>query len=185
MREPEQMQEPEENEAGTFRIETDSVSIEADPVEVFRFVADLNNWKKLSDFWQDLEQVNDDEWVAHTPQGDVVIYPQFNADNLLLDHICRVPSGDVQFILYRVVKNGSGSELIISNPQTAGVSDEEYAEQLAGMKQELGNIKAILETGDNLTLSIVDGVEKPIISELGELPEPQNPPESPFTGGYE
>ncbi|MFZ1487719.1 MAG: hypothetical protein WAS74_01705 [Candidatus Saccharimonas aalborgensis] len=56
-----------------------------------------------------------------------------------------VPSGDEQFIPYRVVPNGEGSELIMTNQQTAGVSNEEYAEQLTWMREELKNIKKIME----------------------------------------
>jgi hypothetical protein len=33
----------------------------------------------------------------------------------------------------------------MTNQQTAGVSDEEYAEQLTWMREELGNVKKILE----------------------------------------
>lgn len=56
-----------------------------------------------------------------------------------------VPSGDEQFIPYRVVPNGEGSELIMTNQQTAGVSNEEYVEQLTWMREELKNIKKIME----------------------------------------
>ena len=70
---------------------------------------------------------------------------KFDREHLLLDTICIVPSGDEQFIPYRVVPNGEGSELIITNQQTAGVSDEEYTEQLLWMREELENIKKIME----------------------------------------
>lgn len=78
-------------------------------------------------------------------QGDVRVIKKFDRERLLLDTICIVPSGDKQFIPYRVVPNGDGSELIMTNQQTASVSNEEYAEQLKWMREELENIKRIME----------------------------------------
>lgn len=128
-----------------FRFDTISVPIAAQPKEVWAFVADLNNWKQFSDFGKDLEQVSETEWIAHTSQGDVRILPRFDEDRLLLDSICVIASGEEQFIPYRVVANGDGSELIMTNQQTATVSDKDYAEQLQWMKTELDMIKKILE----------------------------------------
>ncbi|HLB66634.1 MAG TPA: SRPBCC family protein [Candidatus Saccharimonadales bacterium] len=128
-----------------FRFDTISVSINVKPEKVWGFVADLKNWKQFSDFGKDLEQVNDDEWIAHTSQGDIKIIPKFDKEKLLLDSICIVPSGEEQFIPYRVVPNGEGSELIMTNQQTASVSDKDYVEQLQWMKDELNNIKKIME----------------------------------------
>jgi len=110
------------------------------------FVADLNNWKQFSDFGKNIEQVSETEWIAHTSQGDVRVLPKFDRDKLLLDSICIIASGEEQFIPYRVVSNGEGSELIMTNQQTASVSDADYEEQLSWMKTELQTIKQLLET---------------------------------------
>lgn len=128
-----------------FHFDTVSVSINAAPQKVWEFVADINNWPKFSDFARDIEHVADGKWVFHTSQGDVQVIEKFDRERMLLDTICIVPSGDEQFIPYRVVPNGNGSELIMTNQQTAGVSDEEYAEQLTWMREELENVKKILE----------------------------------------
>lgn len=128
-----------------FRFDTVSVPINAKPEKVWEFVADLNNWKQFSDFGKDLEQVSETEWVAHTSQGDIRVLPKFDKEKLLLDSICIIASGEEQFIPYRVVGNGDGSELIMTNQQTSTVSNEEYAEQLQWMKTELHTIKKLLE----------------------------------------
>lgn len=128
-----------------FRFDTFSVSIAAKPKKVWEFVADLNNWKRFSDFGKNLEQVSETEWIAHTTQGDVRVLPKFDEDKLLLDSVCVIASGEEQLIPYRVVANGDGSELIMTNQQTATVSNQDYAEQLAWMKTELTTIKKILE----------------------------------------
>jgi len=128
-----------------FHFDTISVSIAATPEQVWQFVSDLNNWRQFSDFGKQLEQVSGAEWVAHTSQGDVRVIPQFDQAHLLLDHRCIIASGEEQFIPYRVVPNGTGAELIMTNQQTATVSDEEYHEQLRWMREELENIKMIME----------------------------------------
>ena len=129
-----------------FRFDTFSVSINASPEKVWGFVSDLNNWRQFSDFGKDIEQISDLEWVAHTSQGDVRVLPHFDKDKLLLDSTCIIPSGEKQFIPYRVVPNSDGSELIMTNQQTESVSDEDYDQQIEWMKTELETIKQILET---------------------------------------
>lgn len=128
-----------------FHFDTVSVSISASPEKVWDFVSDINNWPKFSEFASNIEKVTGEEWIFHTSQGDVRVFERFDREHLLLDHICIVPSGDEQFIPYRVVPNGGGSELIMTNQQTNGVTDKEYAEQVKWMKEELENIKKILE----------------------------------------
>jgi hypothetical protein len=128
-----------------FRFDTVSVSIHAKPEAVWEFVSDLNNWKQFSDFGKNLEKISDTEWIAHTSQGDVRVIPKFDKDHLLLDSVCIIASGETQFIPYRVMPNGDGTELIMTNQQTASVSDAEYAEQLGWMRQELETIKQIME----------------------------------------
>ena len=129
-----------------FHFDTVSVSITAKPEKVWEFVSDINNWPKFSEFASDIEKVKDGEWIFHTSQGDVRVIEQFDKEHLLLDHVCIVPSGDEQFIPYRVVPNGEGSELMMTNQQTDGVSDEEYAEQLRWMKEELEKVKELQES---------------------------------------
>ncbi|MEK9195843.1 MAG: SRPBCC family protein [Patescibacteria group bacterium] len=129
-----------------YKFDTFSVSIEAKPQAVWEFVADLNNWKQFSDFGKDIEKIKDNEWVFHTSQGDVRVITKFDKEKLLLDTICIIASGEEQFIPYRVVPNGDGSELIMTNHQGETSSGKEYAEQIKWMKDELATIKKILET---------------------------------------
>src|SRR3989304_2114329 len=109
-----------------FRFDTISVSINAKPEKVWEFVSDLNNWKQFSDFGKNLEKISENEWVTHTTQGNIKVYPQFDKEKFLLDHRVIIASGEVAFIPYRVVPNGDGSELIMTNQQTATVSDKDY-----------------------------------------------------------
>ncbi len=130
-----------------FTFDTVSVSINAKPEVVYDFVSNLSNWKQLSDFGKNIEQISDTEWIFHTPQGDVRVIPKFDKDKLLLDHVCILSSGEKSLIPYRVVPNGDGCEIMMSNYKVSTASDERYAEQLKWMKDELHNIKKIMERG--------------------------------------
>lgn len=126
--------------------DTICVPINVAPKQVWQFVSDLKNWEQFSDFAKDIEQINAEEWVAHTTQGDVRVIPKFDEAHLLLDHICVLASGEEQLIPYRVVANESGAMLMMTNSKGRTSTDAEYAEQLAWMKQELESIKKILES---------------------------------------
>ncbi len=126
------------------RFDTVSVSIMRKPEDVYEFISDLNNWPKFSDFAKKLENIQG-KWITHTDQGDIEIIPHFNKKLLLLDSVCVLASGEEQFIPYRVVKNGEGSELIMTNYQGKTSSDEDYQQQLQWMKDELENVKRLLE----------------------------------------
>lgn len=128
-----------------FKFDTISVSINVKPEKVYEFVSELNNWKQFSDFGKDIEQIEDGKWIFHTSQGDITVLTRFDRRNMLLDHTCILKSGEEQFIPYRVVPNGDGSELIMTNFKGKTSSDKDYAQQLKWMTDELDNIKAILE----------------------------------------
>ena len=78
-------------------------------------------------------------------RDSIEIIPHFDKKLLLLDSVCVLASGEEQFIPYRVVKNGEGSELIMTNYQGETSSDEDYQQQLQWMKDELENVKQLLE----------------------------------------
>lgn len=128
-----------------YTFDTVSISIQAKPEKVWEFIADITNWKLFSDFGKNIEQINGVEWIAHTSQGDIRVIPKFDRDRLLLDQVCILASGEEQYIPYRVVPNGDGCELIMSNFKGSTSSDDEYAEQMHWLKQELLTIKELLE----------------------------------------
>lgn len=127
-----------------MRSDTVSVTIGSAPHEVYNFVSDINHWPQFSDFAPSVTEKNG-YWIIHSPQGDVVLKPYFYPDLSILDHLVTLPSGQEVLIPYRVVPNEQGSELIMTNFQAPGDSDQAYAEQLEWMKKELLTIKDILE----------------------------------------
>lgn len=126
------------------RLDTLSVAIQAPAEKVWEFIADVRNWKQFSDFSKNMEQVSEDEWVAHTKQGDIRVRTFFDKEHMTLDQICY-PNGDEQLIPYRIIPKGDSCILMMTNQQTANVNDAEYAQQNVWIKQELEAVKRIME----------------------------------------
>lgn len=73
----------------------------------------------------------------------------FDAEHLTLDQVVSLPNGDEQLIPYRIMPKGNKCELMMTNQQTSGVSDEDYAEQMGWIRQELETVRKIMESGSN------------------------------------
>ena len=122
-----------------------AVTIKCSPAEVYRYISNLSNWPQFSEFAAQFERVTDQEYIAHTPQGDIRVVAQFDPERMLLDTHCILPGGDVQLIPYRVVPNKDGAELLMTNFRSVESTREEYDEQLRWMEIELKKAKEILE----------------------------------------
>lgn len=125
---------------------TISVTIKRSPEDVYKFVSNLANWPLFSDFAANFERVTDDEYIAHTSQGDINVKARFDCEHLLLDNVVTLPDGNVDMIPYRVVPNKDGAELMMTNFKPVVSTKAEYEEQLEWMDIELKRAKEILES---------------------------------------
>jgi hypothetical protein len=124
---------------------TMAVTIKRTPKDVYNYISNLANWPSFSDFAANFERVNDNEYIAHTSQGDIRVVALFDHKRLLLDTRCILPDGEVQTIPYRVVPNKDGAELIMTNFKPIRATRTDYEEQLYWMEMELKKVKEILE----------------------------------------
>lgn len=124
---------------------TIAVTIKRSPREVFDYISNLANWPQFSEFAANFERVTDDEYIAHTSQGDVRVVALFDRKHMLLDTQCILSDGEVQTIPYRVVPNKDGAELLMTNFKPRSSTKTEYEEQLHWMDVEMKKAKEILE----------------------------------------
>ena len=122
-----------------------SVSINCDPGRVYEFVSkpeNLPKWAKM--FCRSIKKSNG-KWIAETPQGPVKV--RFTGKNNfgVLDHYVNPGPGVEVFVPMRVVPNGSGSEVIFTLFQLAGMSGEKYAEDIRWVELDLRSLKGIME----------------------------------------
>jgi hypothetical protein len=120
-----------------------TVSIGAEPAQVYDFVSDPRNLPRWS-FFQSATR-SGDWWVMGTPEGPVEL--RFVAANELgvLDHYVKLGSGMEIQVPMRVIPNGEGSEVIFTLFQAPDMSDEEFAQDAQQVKHDLATLKGVLE----------------------------------------
>lgn len=116
-----------------------------DPAAVYQFVYNFENFPRWAKMFCLSVKRSNDEWIAETPQGPARVRLAKRNELGVLDHYVK-PSPDLEvFVPMRVVQNESGSEVIFTVFQLAGISDEQYAEDIKMVWQDLKNLKSVLE----------------------------------------
>jgi hypothetical protein len=127
-----------------------TVSINRDPKTVYEFVFNLENLPKwASKAFQSIKQVKG-EWIAETAQGSAKISLTHRNDLGVLDHYVRLSSlGVTVYVPMRVAQNGiNGSEVIFTLFYTMHMSEENFAQDVRMVEQDLKNLKSIIEEGN-------------------------------------
>ena len=93
-----------------------------------------------------LDQV-DGRWVTDSPMGRVTI--DFAPQNAygVLDHDVTLPSGETVYNPLRVVPDGDRCEVVFTVRQRPGVTDEEFAADLAAVRADLETLRDRLQRG--------------------------------------
>jgi uncharacterized protein YndB with AHSA1/START domain len=123
-----------------------SVSIDRPAKDVYDYAANPENLTKwASGLSQSTVKREGQWWVAESPMGQVKI--QFAEKNAfgVMDHDVMLPSGEVFHNPMRVVKNGSGSELIFTLYRQPQMDDAAFEADAEMIRQDLKAIKKILE----------------------------------------
>jgi len=98
---------------GTTESRNLSVSIERDADAVYAFLSLPENFARWASGLGSLHRAKG-PWIADTPDGPMIV--RFSEPNAfgVLDHWVSPPSGVQIYIPLRVVKNGSGCELVFT-----------------------------------------------------------------------
>ena len=124
---------------------TMSVSIMRDPKTVYEFVFNLENLPKWANAAFQSIREQDGEWIVGTPQGSAKVRIIQRNEFGVLDHYVILPSGMEVFVPLRVVKNNSGSEVMLTIFQTLDKSEKKFAEDVDMVERDLKNLKNIME----------------------------------------
>ena len=131
--------------ATMFASRTLSVSIRCHPSKVYEFVSNPENLPKWAKgLGKSVRKIGAD-WIVDTPQGPVKV--RFAEKNNLgvLDHYVTTAQGVEVYVPLRVISNDSGSEVLFTVFRLPEMSEEQYAEDLKLVEQDLGTLKVILE----------------------------------------
>lgn len=129
-----------------MRAATRSITIQRSPDQVFAFVsnpANLPLWSKS--FCLSVYQENG-QWMLETPEGPVKIRIAVHRQLRIADQFLSPAPGVEIMIPMRVVPNGNASELIMTLFQPEHLSEEDYANEVALIEQEMNLLKQLLES---------------------------------------
>lgn|ERR671918_1012390 len=124
---------------------TMSTSIKSDPKTVYDFVSNLENLPRwASSTFPSIKEVNG-EWVVDTPNGrnKVLITEKNNFG--ILDHHVKLTSGVEVYVPMRVIKNGDGSEVLLTVFQAPEMTDDGYAKDIQTVEKDLNHLKTLIE----------------------------------------
>lgn len=124
---------------------TVSVGINCEPGRVYEFVSNPENLPKWATaFCRSVKRANG-EWIIDTPQGPVKIRFVSKNDAGIVDHYVSPTPGAAIYVPMRVVPNGSGSEVLLTVFQQPDMSEEQFAQDLRWVEQDLNTLKQLLE----------------------------------------
>lgn len=123
-----------------------SVYIGRRPADVYDFAADPKHLPRWAAGLARSEVKPDgDHWIVQAPFGRVRL--RFVGRNALgvLDHDVELASGVTVHNPMRVMPNGEGSELLFTLLRQPGMSDEQFADDVAAVRDDLHRLKELLE----------------------------------------
>jgi len=128
-----------------FPSRTLSVSIARCARGVYDFVSKPENLPRWAGgLGRSITQKGDD-WIVDAPQGSVKFKFAEKNDFGVLDNYVTTAAGAEIYVPMRVVRNGSGSEVIFTLFQLPGMTDEAFAGDVKLVEQDLQMLKNVLE----------------------------------------
>jgi uncharacterized protein YndB with AHSA1/START domain len=131
----------------TFRTDTQTVTIGADPARVFEFVSDAANLPRWAvGFAADVHVGSDGRWIVSTGHGAEVIVEVARAREAGTVDFHMEPAPGVEAVAYaRVLPNGAGAEFVFTQLQPGGMDDSTFDQQVDAVRYELDVLKAVME----------------------------------------
>lgn len=128
-----------------MRADTQTVTIQADPRQVLRFVSDGTNLPRWAIGFAKSVAQDGDRWLVTTGQGEVPTTILVDEEVGTVDFHMEMGATGESAAFTRVLPNGPGTEFVFTQFQTDGVPDEVFDQLVAAVGHELTALKALLE----------------------------------------
>jgi hypothetical protein len=128
-----------------MRADTKTISIEADPGEVFRFVADPSNLPSWAVGFAKAVRWDGQRWIVTTGRGEVPVRVRANPESGVVDFVMTPAPGVEVAASSRVLARGDATEYVFTQVQPPGMPDEEFVRSVVAVVHELTVLKALLE----------------------------------------
>lgn len=129
---------------GTAETRNISVSINRTVAEAYEFLSVPENFPKWASGLGALRKA-DEEWIAETPDGPMKV--RFSERNKfgVLDHWVSPTPDTTIYIPMRVIRNGTGCELIFTLFRLPEMNEEKFRADAEWVMRDLQSAKGILE----------------------------------------
>ena len=131
-----------------FKSKTITIPIDRPYDEVYEFLAEPLNFPSwASNLGSDFVQIDGQEWATTTRTGRVILrFAPRNAYGIL-DHQVFVEGKTPQTTPMRLVANDTGCEVIYTQFQRPGMSEEAFASEVEWVISDFGALRSLLEAG--------------------------------------
>ncbi|TNM00583.1 SRPBCC family protein [Corynebacterium tapiri] len=123
-----------------------SCVIHTDPKRVYDFASrpkNLSLW--AHGLAEDEVRYDGDDLVVSSPMGEVRVRFVPSNDLGVIDHDVILPTGETVTNPLRVIAHPSGAEVVFTIRQR-GMSDEDFERDCRAVREDLGRLKAIIES---------------------------------------
>lgn len=128
-----------------MRADTKTISIDADPAAVVRFLADPQNLPRWAVGFAKSVRKDADRWRVKTAAGEMGLRIAADPGSGVVDFWISPAPGIEALAASRVVARGRGSEYIFTQLQAPGMSDDAFGSSVAAVVHELTVLKALME----------------------------------------
>ena len=136
--------------------QTVSVSINMPFADVYEFAHQPANYPLWAEgLGEDLRPGMGGIWLVETSYGPAEVHFTPRNEHGVLDHTLRLSTGCI-YVPMRAVNNGDGCELMLTVFRRDGMSDAEFASDLAAVARDLNRLKSLLEDDGSSSVVRVD-----------------------------
>src|SRR5499427_10093833 len=129
----------------TLEVRHVSVSIDRAPDDVYRFASNMETWPEWAAGLGTSIRRSGGDWVAQGPLGEVRVRLAEPNPYRVLDHDVTLPTRVTIHNAFRVLPNGTGSEVIFSVFRQPGTRDLDFEADTSAVEKDLRALKSILE----------------------------------------
>ncbi len=122
-----------------------SIAIERSAADVYAFAGNPSNLPKWAAGLGLGIEPDGSKWRVRTPDGFVMLQFAARNDWGVMDHTVELPDGSEVYVPFRVVANGTGSEVTLGLLRQAGMDDAMFDRDAGLMLQDLRKLKELLE----------------------------------------
>jgi hypothetical protein len=129
----------------TARSDTQAISINALPDEVFAFVADPHNLPQWAvGFCRSIRRDENNRWLVTTPSAEIPISFDCRAEARTIDFYFTPAPGLEAAAFSRVMPNGAGCEYVFTQFQVDGMSGDAFDAQVQALVEELHVLRGLI-----------------------------------------